>query len=211
MAALPADASAGQNPGALLSQLTAGMDRVDQTKFIESLPLPQAIKDQMEAFNNENGYRKLGAADFASYIINYIASLIMNILLSFAVIAFFLQPMYPAKNLYQGGNLFFHLIVPVIAMCEFVFFSDEESDKEITFKSTFIAVIPSVVYGFGYILNILINGFGGWPNYNDWYGFLKWGYPVGVGIFAGVILINWIMALIIRGLYLLVRKKSIKE
>ena len=79
-AALPADASAGQNPGALLSQLTAGMDRVDQTKFIESLPLPQAIKDQMEAFNNENGYRKLGAADFASYIINYIASLIMNIL-----------------------------------------------------------------------------------------------------------------------------------
>ena len=131
--------------------------------------------------------------------------------LTFSVIAFFLQPMYPAKNLYQGGNLFFHLIVPVIAMCEFVFFSDEESGKEITFKSTFIAVIPSVVYGFGYILNILINGFGGWPNYNDWYGFLKWGYPVGVGIFVGVILINWIMALIIRGLYILVRKKSIKE
>ena len=58
----------------------AGMDRVDQTKFIESLPLPQSIKDQMETFNNENGYLKLGATDFGSYIINYIASLIMNIL-----------------------------------------------------------------------------------------------------------------------------------
>ena len=79
-AVMPGDASAGQNPGALLSQLTAGMDRVDQTKFIESLPLPQSIKDQIEAFNNENGYLKLGATDFASYIINYIASLIMNIL-----------------------------------------------------------------------------------------------------------------------------------
>ena len=68
------------NGGELLSRVTAGMDRVDQTKFIESLPLPQSIKDQMEAFNNENGYLKLGAKDFGSYVINYIASLIMNIL-----------------------------------------------------------------------------------------------------------------------------------
>ncbi len=73
-------ASASENGGDLLSQLTEGMDRVDQTKFIESLPLPQSIKDQMETFNNENGYQKLGATDFGSYIINYFASLIMNIL-----------------------------------------------------------------------------------------------------------------------------------
>ncbi len=64
----------------LLSKLAAGMDRADQTRFIESLPLPQSVKDQMETFNNEKGYLKLGASDFSSYIINYIASLIMNIL-----------------------------------------------------------------------------------------------------------------------------------
>ena len=71
----------------LLSRLTAGMDRVEQTKFIENLPLPQSIKDQMETFNNENGYQKLGASDFGSYIIHYIASLIMNIL-AYAVTLF---------------------------------------------------------------------------------------------------------------------------
>ncbi len=74
-----ADTSSG-NGGDLLSQLTGGMDRIEQTKFIESLPLPQSIKDQMETFNNENGYQKLGATDFGSYIINYFASLVMNIL-----------------------------------------------------------------------------------------------------------------------------------
>ena len=68
-ATVPAPESSS-NGGALLSQLTAGMDRVDQTKFIESLPLPQSIKDQMETFNNENGYLKLGATDFGSYVIN---------------------------------------------------------------------------------------------------------------------------------------------
>ncbi len=71
----------------LLSRLTAGMDRAEQTKFIEDLPLPQSVKDQMETFNNENGYRKLGATDFGSYIIHYIASLIMNIL-AYAVTLF---------------------------------------------------------------------------------------------------------------------------
>ncbi len=71
---------ASESGSALLSQLTGGMDRIEQTKFIESLPLPQSIKDQMETFNNDNGYMKLGATDFGSYIINYFASLIMNIL-----------------------------------------------------------------------------------------------------------------------------------
>lgn len=84
----PGDPSASGGSGpSVLSRLTAGMDRVDQTKFIESLPLPQSIKDQMEAYNNENGYLKLGADDFASYIISYIASLIMNIL-AYAVTLF---------------------------------------------------------------------------------------------------------------------------
>lgn len=73
-------ASSNESGSALLSQLTGGMNRIEQTKFIESLPLPQSIKDQMETFNNDNGYAKLGATDFGSYIINYFASLIMNIL-----------------------------------------------------------------------------------------------------------------------------------
>ncbi len=73
-------ASSGESGSALLSQLTGGMNRIEQTKFIESLPLPQSIKDQMETFNNDNGYAKLGATDFGSYIVNYFASLIMNIL-----------------------------------------------------------------------------------------------------------------------------------
>ena len=74
------DPSAGSGTSGLLSQATAGMSRADQMRFIENLPLPQWIKDQIETFNNENGYQKLGANDFGSYMINYIASLILNIL-----------------------------------------------------------------------------------------------------------------------------------
>ena len=68
------------NGTSMLSQLTSGMDKSEQIRFIENLPIPDALKEQMETFNNAAGYVKLGAKDFGSYVINYIANLILNIL-----------------------------------------------------------------------------------------------------------------------------------
>ena len=73
--------NAGTQDGqSLLSRLTSGMDRSEQIKFIEDLPIPDFLKEQMETFNNSTGYQKLGATDFGSYVINYIANLVLNIL-----------------------------------------------------------------------------------------------------------------------------------
>ena len=146
--------------------------------------------DIIREFLGKNGVSKL---------IKYMA--VTSVGLTFSIIAFFLQPMYRELNMYKGGNLFFHLIVPVIAMAEFILFEKDDRDETLPFRYTFIAAIPSVIYGFGYLINILINGTGVWPDTNDWYGFLNWGYPVGAGIFVGVVLINWVVALIIRLLY----------
>ena len=110
--------------------------------------------------------------------------------LTFVIVAFFLAPMNPQLNLYQGGNLWFHLIVPVTAMIEFLILDTEK----LSVKKTLIAALPSLIYGLGYLINILINGKGEWPNTNDWYGFLTWGYPVGFLIFGFIFLMNWIIA-----------------
>ena len=114
--------------------------------------------------------------------------------LTFIIIAAFLQPLYPDLNLYKGGNLFFHLIVPIIAMIEFVLIKTEQ----IPFGYTFLSAVLALVYGTGYCMNILINGKGVWPDTNDWYGFLNWGWPVGIAIFAFVVLMDWIMACLLR-------------
>jgi len=71
--------AAGQGTS-LLSQLTSDMDKSEQIRFIEDLPIPEALKDQMETFNNAAGYVKLGASDFGSYVVSYMANLILNIL-----------------------------------------------------------------------------------------------------------------------------------
>ena len=113
---------------------------------------------------------------------------VSGVALTFVIIAFFLAPLYPDLNMYEGSNKFFHLIVPIVAMIEFIMY---EQEVRMPFKYTFIAAIPSLIYGNFYLANCLINGVGEWPETNDWYGFLNWGYPVGIAIFAGVVLMNW--------------------
>ena len=144
-------------------------------------------------------FRTVLGKSMVSKNLKYIA--VTSVGLTFSIIAFFLQPMYRELNMYKGGNLIFHLIVPVIAMAEFTFLEKEKREERIQLRYTFISAIPSVIYGFGYLINILINGIGEWPDTNDWYGFLNWGFPVGIGIFAGVVLINWLVALVLRFLF----------
>lgn len=128
--------------------------------------------------------------------------------LTLVIIAFFLAPMYPKLNLYSGGNLWFHLIIPLTSMAGFIIATN---DGKIPFRYTFISALMALVYGTGYLINILVNGIGEWPDSNDWYGFLNWGFPIGIGIFAVVVIMNWGVAAILRLLNKVVSGLFIKK
>ncbi|MBQ9609907.1 MAG: Pr6Pr family membrane protein [Lachnospiraceae bacterium] len=117
-----------------------------------------------------------------------------DVALTFCTVAFFLWPIYKMAGMYQGSNFFFHLIVPLLAIIDFCLLDE---GIKIPFKITILSMIPSIIYGAAYITNILINGIGEWPDSNDWYGYLNWGYPVGVLIFAVTTVMTWIMAAIL--------------
>ena len=123
--------------------------------------------------------------------------------LTFLVIAGFFGPLYGWLKLYQGSNLLFHLIVPVLCVIEFIFSGD---DTELGMRHCIIASLSTVIYGFAYLINILINGKGVWPESNDWYGFLNWGFGTGLVIFAGIIAVNFGIACGLRKL----RRKNCK-
>ena len=99
-------------------------------------------------------------------------------------------------NPYLIINLFFHLITPVVSIAEIVFLSDRTYTK----WENNLTVIPPFVYGAAYVGNILINGIGEWPDRNDWYSFLIWGYPAGILIFAVICLVTWLIGLLMRKL-----------
>lgn len=120
---------------------------------------------------------------------------VCGVAITFAVVAFMFGPLYGFPNFYKRGNLFFHLLLPVTAMAEFIFVKR----KKIPFKYTVFAAIPTLLYAIGYLLNILINGIGGpWPDTNDFYGFLNWGWPAGICIFTGIPLTAFAVACLFR-------------
>ena len=110
---------------------------------------------------------------------------VCGVAITFAVVAFMFGPLYGYPQFYKRGNLFFHLLLPLAAMLEFVIVRR----PRMPFWYTVIAAVPTLIYGICYMLNIAVNGIGGeWPDTNDFYAFLSWGWPVGIAIFAGITL-----------------------
>jgi hypothetical protein len=122
---------------------------------------------------------------------------VVGVAITFAVVAFMFGPLYGYPQFYKRGNLFFHLLEPLAAIAEFILIRREK----MPFRYTVFAAIPTLLYGIGYLLNILINGIGGpWPYTNDFYAFLSWGWPVGIAIFTGIPLTAFAVACIFRAI-----------
>ena len=116
--------------------------------------------------------------------------------LTFLVVMVFLGPMFGYPFMFIGANLWFHGLVPLYAMIEFVICNRVKKNH----RDNLYATLSMVIYGTGYLGNILINGMGEWPNRNDWYGFMNWGYPVGIIIFLVIIGITYMIGFVLRKL-----------
>ena len=129
--------------------------------------------------------------------------------LTFVIVSCFLGPLYPDLDMYAGGNRYFHLIVPILGMLDFILL---ETKGKVPFKYTFIAALTSLIYGSVYLGNIFINGMGGeWPDTNDWYGFLNWGLPAALLIFLVIVICNFAIACVLRWINILINKERSRQ
>ena len=119
----------------------------------------------------------------------------VTVTVTFLVVALFFGPLYGYLILYEGANLWFHLVIPLLAILEFIFL---DRFDELSFRETLLPVLAPLIYGLLYCLNLLANGVGTGPDTNDFYGFLLWGLPVGLCIFAGILLLVWAAGVLLR-------------
>lgn len=127
--------------------------------------------------------------------LSYAAAVAVGVTLM--VVLLFLGPLYGYPEMLRGANLWFHLVIPLLAILDHILL--EQGDRP-GFRDTFLTLIPSTLYGVGYGVNILANGMGEWPDTNDWYLFFRWGVAVGLGIYAAILLLTWAIALVLRTL-----------
>ena len=128
----------------------------------------------------------------AAETFKYIAC--VSVALTFTTVMAFLGPLFGYGSMFVGVTLWMHLIVPVIAFFEFILMSGERMGR----RENLLAVLPMLAYGIFYLANNLISGRGEWPATNDWYGFLTWGFPAGVLIFAVIVLVTYLLGFLIR-------------
>ena len=116
--------------------------------------------------------------------------------LTFLTVAIFLSPIQQIYgdgyfSLFLKGNLFMHLLCPILAIISFSFF---EKFYKISFKQSFLVIIPTLLYGIIYFLNVIVL-----KNWNDFYAFTFGGYDyLAIVSATAMILITYGLGLIIR-------------
>ena len=116
--------------------------------------------------------------------------------LTFTVVMVFLGPTFGYAGMFVGASFWMHLVVPLtcVFQCDVL----DRGLGAITRRDTLLAVLPMLIYGVGYVGNIMIHGVGRWPNTNDWYGFAAAGLGWTPLVFLAVALATWGLALLIR-------------
>ncbi len=104
---------------------------------------------------------------------------VVSVVLTALTVACFLAPRALMNqegyfSLYASQNLFFHFIIPLLALINFIFFENEPSLK---FRYTFFSLLPVIFYGLFYLFNyeykfVGIKKADSSIEY-DWYGMIK--------------------------------------
>lgn len=119
------------------------------------------------------------------------------VMLTFITVIVLLIPVYGWRSMYSGGNLWMHLVLPLLAAADCCLFVPV---AQIPLRMTLVAMVPSVVYGVFYLLRIFVYGVEKDGVVNDFYGFLRWGWKWLPVVLAVMLFAVWAIALGIRWL-----------
>lgn len=129
-------------------------------------------------------------------LFKYVATVATS--LTMIIVVLFLGPVAPTGyfSLFVNGNLFFHFLCPLLGMITLLCF---ENSKAYKFKELFLGLLPTVIYGTYYLINVLVHMENGVVNSEyDWYGFAQGGVP---SIIFSIVLMLISTLLIAIGLY----------
>ena len=134
-------------------------------------------------------------------VFNHIA--VTAVGLTFIIVILVLGPGYGYDKMYNNANLFFHALVPILAIVNYLFF---EKETKIRFKETLYAMIPCTLYGIVYFIVVVSqNAYGNLAI--DFYNFGKDGPFIGALYFLAIIAISYIFGLFLYFINQLVFKK----
>ena len=138
------------------------------------------------------------------YILKLMAT--VGVTLTFVVVFLYLGPISKdgVSSLLQNSNLFFHLVIPLLNIIDFVFFI---KIYDVKYKYAFYGLIPMLLYACFYSINIFIHIENGIVSTKyDWYWFVQNGLWTMIIVFPVIILLTYLLSLIL----IILNKKNLK-
>ncbi len=121
----------------------------------------------------------------------------VGVTLTMLVTIFFLAPTAPYNPLmlFFYSNFFLHLLNPIISIISLICF--EKNDK-ITFKQSFIGIIPMLLYSVYYVLEVVTHTNNGIIEKGyDWYGFFMLGLKSAFFVLPLVIGVTYLISFVL--------------
>lgn len=115
----------------------------------------------------------------------------VSVTLTFLTVMLYLGRLYGYAEMLKGPNFELHLTCPV---CMVLCFMLGINLPALTMRSTFLAVLPMILYGIWYMSNILIHGVIPGKNTNDFYGFARGGRKTLPFVFVLMLVFTWLIA-----------------
>lgn len=143
------------------------------------------------------------------WVVNVLYMATTGVALTFLIAVTVLSPMtsYYRMMLYSN-NILFHTINPIIAILLFIFIN---SDHKVSFRSTFLAIVPVVLYAALYFVLVFVIGEenGGWRDHYQIRDITQY-VPLPL-VVLGMVLIVFAVALLLRAAHNSVHKKRKKQ
>lgn len=143
------------------------------------------------------------------WVVNVLYMATTGVALTFLIAVTVLSPMtsYYRMMLYSN-NILFHTINPIIAILLFIFIN---SDHKVSFRSTFLAIAPVVLYAALYFVLVFVIGEenGGWRDHYQIRDITQY-VPLPL-VVLGMVLIVFAVALLLRAAHNSVHKKRKKQ
>ena len=128
-----------------------------------------------------------------AYLLNLMSTTAVT--LTFTVVFLYLGPIskYGIKSMITNSNLFFHLLIPLLSILNFIFIEENEKLEK---KDTIYGMLPTIIYALYYLINVLIHMENGKvsPIY-DWYWFIQNGVWTAIIVIPIIFLLTYMIAI----------------
>ena len=137
----------------------------------------------------------LWAGEMPSWLLTLKLMSASAVMLTFLTVVFLLRPPYGFMSMFVGGNFWLHLVLPLLAAIDLCLFVPV---WQLPWTNTLWSMLPTLLYGIGYLRSVLTHGAQENGVVYDFYGFLRWGRDKIPVVMVGMLLFTWVIAL---GLY----------